>query len=194
MKTLIASCLLIAVPLVASAEDAKKAPAAGAPAVAPVPPMPKEPPPMPKPAKELETVKGYLKNWSCSGTNGPTNEKATAKLTIKKDLSDFWIAIRLETAKSAKMPSFIGTGYMGIDAVSKAWTFDGWDNFGGKIALKAATTAVTADAITFTGDAIDNMMGGKVPTKFMFTMDAKTKHVHFWAEFGGQKGFDYDCK
>ena len=192
MKKLLLSCALVGLPLVAVADDAKKAPAAGAPAVAP--PMPKEPPPAPKPAKELEAAKGYIKNWACTGTGGPMNEKSTAKLSIKKDLNDFWMTVRFETAKTAKMPSFVGTGYMGVDPVAKAWTFDGWDNHGGRIMLKAATTAVTAEAMTFAGDAIDNMMGGKVPAKFMFALDAKTKHLHFWAEFGGQKGFDYDCK
>jgi hypothetical protein len=114
-------------------------------------------------------------------------------MSIKKDLSDFWLAVRFE-AKAGKMPTFVGQGYMGVDPVAKGWTFDGWDNFGGRIALKAATTAVTPEAMTFAGEAVDNMMGGKVPTKFMFTMDAKTKQVHFWAEFGGQTGFDYTCK
>jgi hypothetical protein len=178
-------------PLVAVAEDAKKAPATGAPAVAP--PMPKEPPPMPKPRAELQAVKGYIKNWTCTGTGGPMKEKSTAKMTIKKDLSDFWLSVKFETAKTAKMPAFVGQGYMGIDPIANLWTFDGWDNHGGRIMLKAATTVVTPEAMTFTGEAIDNMMGGKVSAKFMFTMDAK-KQVRFWSEFGGQQGFDYTCK
>lgn len=190
MKTFLLSCALVGLPLVAVAEDAK-APKIGTPDVAA--PKPKEPPPMPKPAKELEAAKGYIKNWTCTGVGGPNRDKSTAKMSIKKDLSDFWMTVKFE-AKSAKMPTFIGQGYLGIDPVAKAWTFDGWDNHGGRIMLKAATTAVTPEAMTFTGEALDNMMGGKVPAKFMFTLDAKTKQVHFWSEFGGQPGFDYTCK
>lgn len=194
MKTFLMTCALVGLPLVAVAQDAKKASAAGAPAVAPVPPRPKEPPPMPKPATELEAAKGYIKNWTCTGTSGPAKEKSTAKMAIKKDLNNFWVTVRFETAKTAKMPAFIGQGFMGIDPIAKAWTFDGWDNFGGRIMLKAATSAVTPEAMTFTGEAIDAMMGGKVPAKFMFTLDAKSKQVKFWSEFGGQPGFEYTCK
>ncbi|MBA3465302.1 MAG: hypothetical protein H0T46_35550 [Deltaproteobacteria bacterium] len=191
MKTILMTCALVGLPLIAVAEDAKKAPAAGAPAVAP--PRPKAPPPMPTPAKELEAAKGYVKNWTCTGIAGPNKDKSTAKMSIKKDLNNFWMTVRFE-AKTGKMPVFIGQGYMGIDPVAKAWTFDGWDNFGGRLALKAATTAVTPEAMTFAGEAVDTMMGGKVPAKFMFTLDAKSKQVKFWSEFSGQPGFEYTCK
>ena len=191
MKTLTTICALIAVPLVAFAGDdaAKKAPAAGAPA----PVKQAEPPPMaaPTPAKELDTAKGYAKAWSCSGTN-MGGEKVTAKLTWKLDLDKFWYSVRMDEPKSKAMPAFTGTGFIGIDAVSKAWVFEGFDNHGGNIHLKAAVAAVTADQAVFEGDASDSM--GKAPTKFTFKMDAKTKHMSFVGEFGGKKAFDFDCK
>jgi hypothetical protein len=189
MKTLLASILVVAVPLIATADDAKKAPAAaGAPAppavVAPVPPPP------PVPAKELDTAKPYLKAWSCSGTN-MSNDKITGKITFKLDLDKFWINVRFEEPKTAKMGAFTGQAYLGFDPSSKTWIFEGFDNHGGDIHLKA-TGAITGDKMVFDGDASD--MRGKVPAKFTISMDAKTKHMAFVGEFGGKTAFNYDCK
>jgi len=197
MRALFTTCALIAVPLVAFAGDdaAKKAPAAGAPAVAPkqppAEPVKPAPPPPPAPAKELDVAKPYAKNWTCTGTNG-AGEKQTARLSWKLDLDKFWYAIRMDVAKTKTSPAFTGTGWVGIDPVGKNWVFIGFDNMGGWIHLKAGGTAMAAEAATFEGDATNPR--GKVPAKFSFKHDAKAKTLSFVGEFGGAKGFDYTCK
>jgi hypothetical protein len=191
MKTLIASCLVVAVPLIAAAQDAKKAPpAAGAPAVPPAVIAP-VPPPAPVPAKELDTVKPFLKAWACAGTNG-NNDKITGKITMKLDLDKFAVNVRFDEPKTPKMGAFIGQAFMGVDPNSKSWLFEGFDNHGGNIHLKAATTAVTGDKMAFEGEASDPR--GKIPAKMTFSMDAKTKHMALTGEFGGKAAFTYDCK
>lgn len=197
MKALFTTCALIAVPLVAFAQPdaAKKAPAAGAPAVAPKQPLAEPakpaPPPPPTPAKELDVAKGYAKNWNCTGTS-PAGEKQTAKFSWKLDLNKFWYAVRMDVAKTKSSPGFTGVGYAGIDPTSKNWVFVGMDNMGGWIHMKAPVGAVTADGAVFDGEANDPR--GKVPAKFTFKHDAKAKTMSFVGEFGGQKGFDYVCK
>lgn len=194
MKALFTTCALIAVPLAAFAGDdaAKKAPAAGAPAVAPKQP-PAEPPKQaaPTPAKELEAFKGFAKTWTCSGTNS-AGEKVTTKIAMKLDLDKFWYSVRLDESKTKTRPAFTGAGYVGVDPVAKAWVFEGFDNMGGSIHLKAAAAAVTAEQAVFEGEASSVM--GKAPGKFTMKLDAKTKHMNFVGEFGGKKEFDYDCK
>ena len=192
MKTLTTICALIAVPLVAFAGDdaAKKAPAAGAPA--PVkqaePPKPAAPP---TPAKELDVAKGFAKTWACTGTND-AGDKVAPKLSWKLDVDKFWYAVRMDRPKTKSSPAFTGVGYIGIDPVGKGWVFEGFDNMGGMIHLKAAAAAVTAEQAVFEGEAASGM--GKAPAKFTLKLDPKAKTLNFVGEFGGKKEFDYACK
>ena len=194
MKTLLTTCALIAVPLAAFAQPAK-APAAGAPAVAPkqppAEPAKPAPPAAPTPAKELDVAKPYAKNWNCTDSTNAA-EKKTSKLSWKLDVNKFWYAVRMDVAKSKTSPGFTGVGYVGIDPVSKGWMFVGVDNMGGWINLKAPATALTADGAVFDGEAASMM--GKAPAKFTFKHDAKAKTMSFAGEFGGKKEFDYSCK
>ena len=192
MRAFTTICALIAVPLAAYAGDdaAKKAPAAGAPAVAPK--APPADPPKPTPAKELDMVKPFAKGWTCTGSN-PKGDKLSAKMSFKLDLDKFWYAVRMDVVKN-KVPSFTGMAWMGMDpAVKGGWIFEGADSHGGNIHLKATAAGVTAEQMVFEGEAADPAMG-KAPMKFTFKLDGKTKHLSVVGEFGGQKGFEYDCK
>jgi hypothetical protein len=183
---------LLAMSLPAAADTpaaaGKKAPDAKAPDAkadkAPAPPA------LPTPAKELDAVKPYIKTWSCSGMN-PAGEKTSVKLTFKRDLGNFWVAVRFDEAKTKSRPAFVGVAMLGIDPIAKTWVLEGNDSMGGTIHLHAATAAVTADAMAWEGDSVDD--GKKAPAKFNFSIDAKTKHLKFVGEFGGVKAIDLDC-
>jgi hypothetical protein len=149
----------------------------------------KAPAPMaaPKPAKELEAVAGWVKAWTCTGTNG-AGEKTTGKLVFKKELDNHWLSIRFETAKTKMMPGFTGQGVFGYDTVSKGWVLTGFDNMGGWINMKSKDAS--AAAITWEGEA--GMGDKKTPAKFLLTN--ADKKVKFIGEFGGKKMFEHDCK
>ena len=194
MKLTLSLVTLFAVSIPAAADTpataGKKAPDAKAPDAKGDKMPPPAPPALPTPAKELDAVKPYIKTWSCSGTN-PAGEKSSVKLSFKRDVGNFWVAVRFDEAKTKTRPAFLGVAMVGIDPIAKTWVMEGNDSMGGTLHLHAATAAITADAMAWEGDSVDE--GKKVPAKFNFSIDAKTKHLKFVGEFGGVKAIDLDC-
>ena len=154
---------------------------------------PKEAPPAmakPTPAKELEVTKDWTKNWTCTATND-AGEKVNGKLTIKKELEGFWMAMRFETQKTKTQPAFTGMAMFGVDPVSKGWVMTGYDNGGGWINMKGKEA--TATSMVWEGEAGNGPSGKKATAKFTMSNGDK-KALKFVGEFNGKKGFEHDCK
>lgn len=187
-KTAFAISLLVGSGMAFADTPAKKdAPAPAKDAKKEAPPAP---PPKPTPAKELEVLKDWQKNWNCTATN-EAGEKVTAKLSLKKELDGFWVAIKFDVQKTKTMPAFVGMGMIGIDPVSKGWVFGGYDSHGGWINMKGKEA--TATSMVWDGEAGNGAMGKKVPAKLSMAIGDK-KVMTFTGEFAGKKAFEHTCK
>jgi hypothetical protein len=150
---------------------------------------------VPKPAKELENLKGLAKNWSCTGTAtlpGPTPVTYSYKSKVKSswDLSGHWADWRYEREKTKEAPGVTSEGEWGWDSANKRYMMQGMDDWGGYINLTAGSA--TPEAITFEGELV--LMGQKMPVKFAFTYDAKGKKMHMTMTSGANKLLEDDCK
>ena len=89
----------------------------------------------PSPAPELSQLAYFDGDWSCSGqaNAGPAGpaHATEAKVHVKRDLGGFWYMGRYEEKKTAENPHPVVFAWTwGFDRTAKAFTQDGFDNFG----------------------------------------------------------------
>jgi hypothetical protein len=171
-KGLVVTALMLVCASATADEMMKKkepAPAGGAAAAQPAPP-PAAPEP-PKPAPELDAMKGMEGTWKCTGKAaanpmmGPEHATA-ATLKVKRDLDKFWYVARYEGKKSKTDPMpWKGADHWTYDAAMKKWARLLVDNMGGW--MVATSSGWVGDKMVFEGEA--NGGGMKMGFRQTFT-------------------------
>ena len=142
---------------------------------------------MPKPAAELEQLKGLEGNWNCkgkyhAGPMGPEKQNIQSTMKVKRDLDGFFYVIRFEEkgTKEHKTPwkSEELWGYQG-----GRFTRALYDNFGGSGQL--TSPGWEGDKLVWTGET--EGAGGKMPTRQTFTRGGP-RELSYVLEFGMQGG------
>ena len=142
---------------------------------------------MPKPAAELDQLKGLDGNWNCKGKYhaspmGPEKLNIQSSMKVKKDLDGFWYVVRVEEkgSKEHKTPW----------KAEELWGHQGgkftrmlFDNFGGSGQL--TSQGWQGDSMVWTGET--QGASGPMPTRQTFTRKGN-KEVSYLVEFGGPGG------
>ncbi len=146
MKTLqllvVAGLACAAGTALAQDKDKDKQPAASA------PPAMEEP----KPAPELQELKGMIGSWKCDGKGTAGTEtfpmKGTAKFTW--DYGNFFVVASIVGPKSKDMPAgYKETDIYGYDPVAKQFVMNGFDSMGGMTSM--TSKGWEGDSQTWTG-------------------------------------------
>ncbi|GMU03310.1 hypothetical protein KH5H1_74320 [Corallococcus caeni] len=146
------------------------------------------PPGLPQPSPLLAQLKDFEGKWKCSGTRVPMPGVPAYPIettwTGKKDLSGFWVSIRLEEKKTAKNQfPVVGDYALGFDPGSGQLLALWHDNFGGR--SEQLSTGWQGDTFTWVGEY--NMGGMKSGARGVFHRKSAKEMSHTGeANIGGQ--------
>jgi len=130
---------------------------------------------MPKPAAELQQLKGLIGNWKCDGKMGMNGHEMSAKSTYKVawELDNFWLVAHLEGAKSKEMPTgFRGVDYYNYEPAAKQFVMMSFDNAGGWSMM--TSKGWDGDKMAWVGRA--EMMGAEFESKLTVTRKGENEH------------------
>ena len=146
------------------------------------------PPGLPTPSPKLAELKDFEGKWKCAGTRIPMPGVPAYPIettwTGKKDLSGFWVSVRLEEKKTAKNQfPVVGNYALGFDPGSSQLLALWHDNFGGR--SEQLSAGWEGEKFTWLGEY--NMMGQKSPARGVFYKKGPKEMSHTGeANIGGQ--------
>jgi hypothetical protein len=149
-------------------------------------------PQLPKPDPALDSFKGMIGTWACTGTGKMADHQMDLAGTAKFswDLNNFWVAFSFEGKAGGPM-QHKELGYFGYDTAKKQYTFTSIDNMGG---MSMMTSPGGKDKEEWAG--MGKMMGGEYQMKQTVTkVGDKEVKIEFTATgpMGTMQG-EHDCK
>lgn len=184
--TLPLSISLLALALVAQADDgAKKGGKEKA-----APPKGQGMPKMPPPPKEIkEAMKaGWSGNWKCQGQDLMMNMPVKGVMTFKSDLAGYWISATWKQAKMKGMPAMTMQEKRTYDSAKSQWVAMSVDSFGGW--GTSIGSGKPGSKLTWEGDMTVPGMG--TMKMRMHEEPAGPKAMKVWAEASQDGGTTYN--